>query len=110
MPDSGDIYTAYIFYKSTQGAYKLRPILVLNDDGNGSCTIVEITSIGPKNPPTHYDTFKEEIVGWRKCGLDQPSYVKCKNVHNVMGLRLKDKIGSMDPDEFEHIVNRIYES
>lgn len=109
MSNSGDIYTTKIFYIGTTGKGKLRPILVLNDDGEGNVTIVEITSIPPKNPRTYYDNFKEEIKGWKKYGLEEPSYIKCKNVHKVVGLRLVSKIGVMDADEFERIVNKIAE-
>lgn len=109
MPNSGDIYTAKIYFKGTRGECKPRPILVLKDDGVGNCTIVEITSVAPKNPPDYYDTLKEEIKEWKTYGLDEPSYVKCKNVHNVNGLRLVDKIGSMNKDEFERIVDKITE-
>lgn len=100
MPNIGDIYTAIIYFRGRSGNSKPRPVLVLNDLGNGFYTIAEITSKKPKNPPSYYDQFKEFINGWHKCRLDEPSYVKCKNIHNIEGIRLHDYIGSMDYKEF----------
>lgn len=65
--------------------------------------------IEPKDPPGYYDNFKEEIKKWSKYGLDKKSYAKCKNIHNVKGVRFVKYIGHMDSDEFEHLVNRIAE-
>lgn len=70
---------------------------------------MEITSVGPKNPPSFYDNFKIPINNWRGCGLDEPSFVKCRNIHNVEGIRLHDHIGTMDPDEFGYITDKIDE-
>ena len=110
MPDIGDIYVARIYYSGTSGPYKNRPVLILNTDGKSSFTIVEITSVPPKNPPGHYDSFKEKIYNWKQYGLDEPSYIKCKNIHNPIGIQFFRKIGTMkDTEEFEHIVNRIDE-
>lgn len=110
MFDIGDICIARIYYRGTSGPFKDRPVLILNNDNNGLFTIVEITSVAPKKPPKYYDTVKEEIKGWQEYGLDDPSWVKCKNVHNVFSPRFYNKIGTMkDTEEFEHIVNKIDE-
>ena len=87
MPDSGDVYTATIYFKGLSGNCKIRPVLVLNDLKNGWYTIAEITSVAPKNPPGYYDLFKEAIIKWQECGLDEPSYVKCNNnnIHPKFG-------------------------
>ena len=111
MAESGDIYKVTIYYEGTFGPYKPRPVLILNSNDEGNYTIAEITSIPPKNPPGYYDSFKEEIVDWEEYGLDKPSYVKCKNIYNVEGLRLHQKIGTMkDTVEFERIIDKIDES
>lgn len=109
MPAIGDIYTAQIFYKGLCGTYKTRPVLVLNELNNGWCTIVEITSVAPKKPPGYFDSFKEPILKWKVCGLNEPSYVKCNinNIHNVEVIRLRNKIGKMEYDDFINIVNKI---
>lgn len=41
--------------------------------------------------------------------MDEPSFVKCRNIHNVEGIRLHDHIGTMDPDEFGYITDKIDE-
>lgn len=111
MPEIGDIYKVQIFFEGASGPYKSRPVLILDyDDNNKNYTIVEITSKAPKDPPGYYDFAKEEIKNWKDYGLDKPSYVKCKNISNVNGLRLYEKIGTMkNTDEFNHIVDRIDE-
>ena len=108
MPNAKDVYKAKIYYRGTDGPYKTRPVLVLNDNGY-MCTIAEITTDEPDDPPTYYDQFKEEIVDWKLAKLKRKSYVKCKNVHNVVGLELNQQIGVMTDKDFEKIVDRIAE-
>lgn len=110
MPNKGDIYSANVFYQKTSGPSKARPVLIINDNSIGGYTIVEITSISPKDPPGYYDKFKEEIKKWSKYGLHEKSYVKCRNIHNIKGVRFIKYIGTVDSDEFEHIVNKIVEA
>lgn len=109
MPNIGDIYTAIIYYRGSSGNSKLRPVLVINDLRNGFYTIAEITSVPPKNPPGYYDGFKEPIIKWQECGLDEASFVKCKsnNIHNIEGIRLHQHIGSIDSVDFSNIINKI---
>ena len=109
MPKIGDIYTAIIYYRGSSGNSKPRPVLVINDLGSGFYTIAEITSVPPKNPPSYYDGFKESIIKWKECGLDEASFVKCKdnNIHKVEGIRLHQYIGSIDPNDFNNIINKI---
>ncbi|MDD2402175.1 MAG: type II toxin-antitoxin system PemK/MazF family toxin [Clostridia bacterium] len=107
MPDIGDIYTAIIYFKGHSRNFKVRPVLVLNDLNNGWYTIAEITSISPKNPPGYYDLYKEPILNWQECGLNEPSFVKCKNIHNVEEIRLHNKIGTMNYNDFINIVDKI---
>jgi mRNA interferase MazF len=110
MPDKQDIYSIKIFYKGTGGTSKVSPVLIINDTPIGKYTIVELTSIAPKDPPSFYDKFKEKIEKWNKYGLDEPSYAKCKNVHVINNTRFIKYIGTMDLDEFEHIVDKIVEA
>jgi len=65
-------------------------------------TVAEITSVPPKD--NYYSKFKEEIKNWQQCGLDEPSYVKCKNIHNIKESRLYEKIGAMEDD----LINILY--
>lgn len=108
MPNSKDIYKAKIYFRGKGSPFKTRPILVLANNGN-MCTIVELTSVGPKEPPSYFDQFKEEVIGWNKYGLEEPSWAKCTNIHNVEGIELNNKIGVMGDDAFNTIVNRINE-
>lgn len=103
----GEIYTAKIFYQDDEENYKVRPILVLNNTDNNFITIAEITSIPPKNPPSYYDKFKELIIKWKQAGLNEPSYIKCKNVYNIENILLYDFIGVMELSDFINIINKI---
>lgn len=76
MASIGEIHTAKIYYKGTSGPYKVRPVIIVNED-SGSYTAAEITSVRPKNPPGFFDECKQEIKEWQQAGLDDPSWVKC---------------------------------
>lgn len=108
MVNQADIYTATIYYVGNSGDSKDRPVLILDEaDEFGFVLIAEITSVPPKNPPTYYDGFKEEIKKWQEYGLNERSFVKCKNTHQVEEDKLINKVGTMDYDEFVHIVEQI---
>ncbi|WP_157793927.1 type II toxin-antitoxin system PemK/MazF family toxin [Paenibacillus donghaensis] len=112
-PEISEMWTARIYFKGTSGTSKPRPVLVINfSEDTGLYTIQEITSIGPKTPPIHYDGFKQVIEQWKNSGLDEKSYVKCapENTHNVERIRLKSYIGVSDEDDFEAIIQKILES
>jgi len=110
MPEQRDTYKVIIYYRGQSGAHKIRPVVILNDLGNNLFTIAEITSVSPKNPPKPYDRFKEQIINWEQCGLNEPSWVKCfeENVHNIDIRRLHEKIGVMDSQDFENAIMNIY--
>lgn len=110
MHEIGDVCLVRIYYKGTEGQSKLRPVLIFNaDEESNLVSIVEITSIPPKNPPTFYDRFKEQIMDWNTCGLNQSSYVKCKNIHRIDRSRLIQKIGTIEEDDFIRIIEKIVE-
>jgi len=107
MPESRDIYLVRIYYKGQSGTFKSRPVLILNTFSNGWVTIAEITSVPPRQPPSYYDKYKEPIVKWTRYGLTEPSFLKCKNIHNIKESRLSCKIGTFDEDEFINIIDKI---
>ena len=103
------IFKVKIYFQGTSGPYKSRPVLVIDYDSESNlCTIAEITSV-PPNPTGFLEKFKEPIIHWRQCGLVKPSYVKCKNIHRVDKSRLFEQIGTMNADDFIHIVEKIVE-
>lgn len=110
MPNIRDIYTARVYYRGHSGNNKPRPVLIINTLQNDMFTIAEITSVSPKDPPSYFDRFKEPILKWQQCGLDQESWVKCfkGNIHNVDGSRLHQHIGSMDVEDFNNAVMNIF--
>lgn len=112
MADIGDVYTVMIYFKGQEGDYKPRPVVVLNTLGNNQYTIVEITSIKPKESPTYFDQFKEEIKEWQQAELDQPSWAKCYkgNIHNISENRLHEYIGEMDSEDFKNVAKNIYKN
>jgi mRNA interferase MazF len=104
--DIKDICSIKIFFKGNFGKSKIRPVLILNKTDE-KYTIVEITSESPKNPPTYYDQFKEEIKNWEEYGLERKSYIKCKNIHNVKPIKFLRKIGTMSNNDFEFFIQKI---
>jgi mRNA interferase MazF len=110
-PNISEVWITIVYYKGTSGPYKKRPVLVLNHhETSGLYTIAEITSVPPKSPPTFYDQFKEPINDWLNCGLDEPSFIKCANIHNLDRVRLERRIGIMEESDFIHIVNKVIET
>lgn len=111
-PQISEIWTARIYYKGKSGSNKPRPILIINlDEDNNLYTIQEITSVPPKDSPSHFDHYKQIIEKWKESGLDEKSYVKCAptNTHKVDKIRLKNYVGVTDEDDFEAIINKIVE-
>ena len=51
--------------------------------------------------------FTEPIIRWAGYGLANPSFIKCKNIHNIETSRLFQKMGIMDGYEFMNLIERI---
>jgi len=102
MVSPGDIWITKISFSNKTGQYKNRPVLVLYVKGEDA-VIAEITSVPPKKTPGYYDFAKEKIRGWKTYGLNEPSFVKCKNLHTVNISLLHKLIGKMHVSEFEKI-------
>ncbi len=103
-----DIYLMKVYFKGVSGDYKIRPVLVIDyDDELQLYTIVEVTTVPPKSPPGYYDKFKEPINDWQKSGLDDPSFVKCKNIHRAEQKRLVKRLGSLNAADFKGIIEKI---
>ncbi|MCR8641559.1 type II toxin-antitoxin system PemK/MazF family toxin [Paenibacillus sp. N1-5-1-14] len=112
-PSISEVWKTKIYYKGTSGSGKIRPVLVVNyEEDSDLYTIQEITSVEPKEPPTHYDGLKQVISKWKEAGLDEKSYVKCShtNTHKIGRVRLRGYIGILDEEDFETIIERIYEA
>jgi mRNA interferase MazF len=108
IPSIQDIYLMRVYFKGVSGDFKVRPVLIIDfDEELLLFTIVEITSVPQKIPPGHYDKFKEPITNWQESGLDEPSYVKCTNIHRVEPKRLHKKIGSLNTLDFNNIIEKI---
>ncbi|MFA6808921.1 MAG: hypothetical protein WCR27_08000 [Eubacteriales bacterium] len=112
IPDVRDVYTAIIYYKGLKGDKKLRPVVIINMIDSKRCTIAEITSVPPKDPPNYFARFKEPILKWQECGLDKASWVKCfkENIHNINVNRLHQYIGTMNYQDFINVVKNIYDN
>lgn len=112
MPNIGDIYKVKVFFKGTSGPYKVRPVLIVDEDSeNGLFTIAELTSVEPKNPPGRFDAYKQKLEDWGSAGLDEETYVKCfkGNIHRVQDYRLFEFIGSVTSDDITNIFTKIIE-
>ena len=108
IPSIQDVYLMRVYFKGVSGDFKVRPVLLIDfDEELQLFTIVEITSVPPKMPPGYYDKFKEPVTNWEESGLDEPSYVKCKNIHRVDPTRLLKKIGSLNTIDFDNIIEKI---
>lgn len=109
MVNITDIYVMRVYYKGNSRDFKDRPVLIYYQDETGLFSVAEITSVPPKDPPGYYDNFKAEITKWQECGLDDPSYVKCKNIHRVEEEKLYKHIGTIDLYDFDIIIDKIIE-
>ncbi|AEB77358.1 type II toxin-antitoxin system PemK/MazF family toxin [Clostridium botulinum] len=110
MADIKDIYIVRIYYEDKIEKAKNRPIIIINKnvtDKETSYTISEITSAKPKDPPRHFDKFKEPIVKWKEAGLDKMSFVKVNKLYKIPSNKLYKKIGVMTDEDFDKVINRI---
>lgn len=110
MPSVGEIHSVIIYFENNPQDFKIRPVLIIDIDANTNiCTFAEITSSGPKNPPSFYDQFKEPIYKWKEAGLEKLSFVKTHRIHKAH----KDKFvifnGNMNEQELNRILYRIVE-
>jgi mRNA-degrading endonuclease toxin of MazEF toxin-antitoxin module len=108
----GNIHLAKIYYRGRSGTSKVRPVLIIKDQGKrGLFTIVEVTSVPPKHVPGFFDTYKEKIDHKKRTGLFEPSYVKCheNNIHRVKKYRLQRRLGRLEPNDLSRILERITE-
>lgn len=99
MVEIGSICCIKLYYTGLTGESKVRPVLVIDADyENNLYTIVKITSVGPKNPPTYHDRYKIEIQNWKQYGLDKQSWVKIndENIYRVSGDKFVKILGAMD--------------
>lgn len=112
-PEISEVWTARIYFKGKTGESKRRPVLVINvNEATGEYTIQEITTVKPDDPPTYYDGFKQIINKWKEANLDEESYVKCAptNTHKVDKVRLIGYIGVTEEEDFEAIIEKIFEA
>lgn len=110
MADIGDVYTGFIYFKGNTGDHKDRPFLII-DYVDELYTIVEITSVEPKNPPGYFDTCKQYLEDWSVAGLEDPSWAKChkNNIHRIDEIRFHKYLGSVTSDDFFTIFKKITE-
>lgn len=106
----GELHTANVYYRGTDGTFKRRPVLIVDDSEEELIIIAEITSEGPNEPPKYFDKFKVEILDWKTAGLDKPSWVKCyiENVHRVLKDRVVKYIGVVEDSTMVSVLDKIY--
>jgi hypothetical protein len=109
MTVPGEVYVTKIAYEDDPTTFKWRPVLVINSL-EGVSTIVEISSIPPRNPPTFHDTFKVPIRDFVKAGLRKKSFVRTHMVYNVEDICLRGPAGIIDNDELINIQARVLQT
>lgn len=109
MPSIGDIYLVRVYFDGRSGVNKSRPVLIINAQPEFNLyTVVECTSVPPKEG-SYYGQFKVKLLHWREYGLNQETYIRCKNTHRIEGKRLYKKLGSMNEGEFLQVIEKIIE-
>jgi mRNA-degrading endonuclease toxin of MazEF toxin-antitoxin module len=106
----GNIHLARIYYRGRSGASKIRPVVVIREQGNrGLYTIIEVTSVAPKQHPGFFDRYKEKVGHRGSTGLVEESYVKCHhdNIHRVKEYRLHKRLGRIEQEDVHRILLRI---
>lgn len=102
----GEIYYADLrpVVGSEQGG--IRPVLIVqNDVGNKyspTTIVVMLTSKQKNNIPTHVDIHKNELNG---LGMD--STALCEQFRTIDKKRIKNKIGRIDNDTMENVLNSV---
>jgi len=66
----GSIYRQFVAFDDEKGG-KFRPVFVLFTDSDD----VYFYSISTKVGKKHQKRFRSPIYNWRKCGLEEPSYI-----------------------------------
>ncbi len=109
MANFGELHTAYVYFKGTEGDFKTRPVLIIDDSEEALITFAEISSVEPNIPPKYFDSFKIEIIEWSQAGLNEHSWVKCHkgNIHRVPKDRVGKYIGIVDDESLLRIIDRI---
>lgn len=109
MAQIGDIYSVKMYYKGTKGPFKFRPVLIIEDEDSRICTIVEITTTEPEEPPKHYDQYKVFFEDWATSGLNEKSWAKCNktNIHKVKRDRLRKRLGEASNQDLFNIITKI---
>lgn len=101
----GDIYTSEFSFGDPV-ITKERPVVIVDiDKAAGLYYVMEITSIGPHEPPKYHDQFKVPILNWRSVGLNKPSWTKVTNVHEVDESALYNYRGHMSRSDSFKIMN-----
>ncbi|WP_077212374.1 type II toxin-antitoxin system PemK/MazF family toxin [Bacillus dakarensis] len=110
MAKVGDVYKVRIYFKGKSGTNKPRPVLIIDQDEE-YFTIVELTSVEPKEPPGYFDNCKQKIVDWVRAGLDEESYAKCHkgNIHRVEESRLFEYLGTLTANDLINVLEKVNE-
>ncbi|QSF43552.1 hypothetical protein [Paenibacillus tianjinensis] len=102
----GNVYKGYFQYQDQPGTKDFRRLLLTDIVGENLDIgiMTQITTQGPKTPPTHYDQFREPIGKWSQAGLNKKSYARVnKNMPLPLNV-LNNPIGKLDEEDFLRIV------
>ena len=109
-PAVGEIWLAYLRFSDRPDFGKVRPVLVLQGEGNARAARAICLKVTSRTADDgRCDVAVKE---WERCGLRKPSFVRIDQIFELdresfLGDR---KLGDMNGDEFESILGALGES
>lgn len=94
-----DIYTAKVYYEDDLTKYKVRPVLVL-DNQHVIAVIAKITGTSPR------ENYKGEIViqDWEEAGLNKPSTIRLSKQYKVdKNKDLRNYVGHLSKNDIKQV-------
>jgi len=108
----GEIYRERVRYQEDSTKWKSRPVVIVSVSRDVVLAVAaSFTSIGPKNPPNYYDSFKFKVVHWQHANLDKPSWIKT-HPGNLLELYIADlsvPVGFLHPDDLDGLLDFLAE-
>ncbi len=104
-PKSGEIWLAYIHFLDHPDVGKVRPVLILSNEGTLRVSKITTANLAKSDFPGHV------IENWSSCGLLKPSWVQLDPIFRVTqeDLLNDEPLGKMDDDVFLDVVSAINE-
>lgn len=103
---TGEIWT-YIATKPNDNTVKVRPVLIIGDDGNNQLQFVDLhyVIISSSADCGVYDVELDEIVA-KSVGLDRKSIIKTTKIYTGPRTKMGQKIGELPEDKKKEFIEK----